>query len=244
MNRRTFQLDGEPQGGGNPNPPIQATPTARDLAGYPNEDALVQGYRNSSREAQNWRERALALEAQLAANPRQDVPQRGPASPYDRMSEYGIPVDAFREAIQTEIQQAFQPIARGLTARSRVLGEYPDYTKFEADVSQFINSDPNLAATYNNMFNADPVGAMEYAFLKFGETRRRTAPAETAKNGDKQSASHASIPSSRAPESRQAPGQGEDMTSKAWEHFQKTGDSRPFAKTRLRQVIPDSFFEK
>lgn len=233
--RRTYQLDQEPHADavGNINP---------DLAGYPTTDALVQGYRNSSQEAQRWRERALALEAE-AANQRPQIPDRN-QNPYDRLTEFGLPADALREAVQKEIQQAFQPITRGLTARSQVLGQYPDYTKFEADVANFINSDPNMQQAYNNMFNADPVGAMEYAFLKFGENRRRTQPADAAKNGDRQEAAHAKIPSGRSGESRkQQETGGDDVAAKAWEHYQKTNDPRPFAKARLRQAIPDSFFQ-
>jgi hypothetical protein len=32
--------------------------------------------------------------------------------------------------------------------------------------------------------------------------------------------------------------------AKAFEHYKKTGDPKLYAKARLRQAIPDSFFEK
>lgn len=234
MIRRTYQMDGEPQNNGG-TPPQQ--PQTQDLGGYPTVEALVQGYRNSGVEAQRWRERALQLEQTMVANQPRPVQQ----SPYDRLNEFGLPTDALREAVNEQIQQAFQPIARGLSARNQVLGRYPDYNKFEADVANFINSDQERQQTYNAMFNADPVGAMEYAFLKFGEQQRRATP-PPQNGGDEGTKVQAKIPSSRTGESRNKD-QSEDLTGKAWEHFNKTGDPRAFAKARLRQVIPDSFFE-
>jgi hypothetical protein len=132
-----------------------------DLAGYPSVDHLVQGYRASSEEAKKWRDRALQLEQQA---PRQDIPQRQ-SNPYDRLRDYGIPPEDLQEAVNMEIKKAFEPLARGFQARGQVVGKYQDYAKFEADVAQYIGADPELSDRYQRMFNADPAGAMEFAFL-------------------------------------------------------------------------------
>lgn len=240
LTRRTYQLDGEPNGA-----PASASPN--DLAGYPTVEALVQGYRNSSQEAQRWRDRATQLDQALqAANPpRQEVPSRGYSSPYDRLAEFGLPVDAMRDALREEIRQEFQPIARGLSARSQVLGQYPDYQKYEADVANFVNGDPALAQTYNAMFSADPVGAMEYAFLKFGEQQRRQHPEGRGKAPTQATEqAHAQIPTARSGESRQRDEGGDDTIRQAWEHYQKTGNPTAFAKARLGQVVSKEFYER
>lgn len=240
MTRRTYQLEGEPVA---PNAPVvePQAPAQPDLAGYPNVEALVQGYRNSGQEAQRLNQRLQQVEQAMV---QMQQPQTRAARPEDRLSDLGIPVDALDEVINQRLQTAFAPIARGMTARSQVMAQYPDYVKFENDVNSYIQSDPQLAQTYGNMFNADPVGAFEYAFLKFGEDQRRKgAPSNGA--GDAKEKVNAQIPTGRSNETRarQDAGSG-DMTTKAWEHFQKTGDPKPFAKARLRQAIPDSFFEK
>ena len=92
------------------------------------------------------------------------------------------------------------------------------------------------------MFSAEPVGAFEWAFLKFGESRRRG----TKERGepDAQDMANASIPSQRNGDDRRIP-QGEQAdVQAAWENYQKTGTTkaaREYAKARLKTVIPDSF---
>jgi len=244
MTRRTYQLDQEPQGSAAnppaPTPPIQNQPPG-DLAGYPSIDALVQGYRNSSQEAQRLTQRVQQMEQAIG---QLQQPQARSTRPEDRLSDLGIPVDALDEVINERMQRAFAPIARGIGARTQVMAQYPDFVKFENDVNQYIQSDPALQQTYGNMFNADPVGAFEYAFLKFGESRRR-AGAQGNGQGDAKEKANAQIPTGRSNETRaRQDAGGEDLTAKAWEHFRKTGDPKPFAKARLRQAIPDSFYEK
>jgi hypothetical protein len=234
----------------------EAPPLNPDLAGYPSVDALVGGYRASGQEAKRLSEENLRisqerdqfrlLAAQAAANPRQDVPQRnGSANPYDRLAEYGVPSDAIREVITSEIQTAFQPLQRGFEARNQILARYPDYNKFESDVASYIQSDPALNQTYQRMFTADPVGAFEYAFLKFGEDRRRTHPQGGSGEimGDQ---AHAQIPNTRTGDARRMDATG-DETREAYRKYQQTGspqDAREYAKLRLRNVISDDFLNE
>lgn len=217
-----------------------------DLAGYPSTEALVQGYRSSGNEAKKWRDAAEQKDRELAAyraaeaNPRQTVKDR--SRPQDRLAEFGIPVDALQDLLREQIQETFAPIAAGLNARSSLQAKYPDYNKFESDVAQFIESEPDTKETYNRMFNADPAGAFEYAFLKFGESRRRG----TKERGEtsREDAVHSSIPMGRNGEARRQPeGQAGDVQG-AWKKFQETGspnDARAYAKARLRTVIKDDF---
>jgi len=219
-----------------------------DLAGYPSVDALVGGYRASGAEAKRLAEENLRLQREreqwmqvAAANPRQEVPQR-PANPYDRLTEMGVPADAIREAIASEIQTAFQPLQRGFEARTQLLARYPDYTKFESDVASFVQSDPALNQTYQRMFTADPVGAFEYAFLKFGENRRRSHPNGNGQEIQEDQA-HAQIPSARTGDARRIP-TTDARIDEAYRRYQQTGsptDARAYAKARLANVISDEF---
>lgn len=217
------------------NPPSDPNP---DLAGYPSVDALVAGYRASGNEAKKWRDQATLLEQQLM---RQHQPQQVRSQdPYQQLQDYGIPPDALQAAVQQTVAQAFEPIARGFAARNQVLVKHPDYTKFEPDVMQHVASDPDLNQSYQRMFDADPAGAMEYAYLKFGESRRgqKTPKSEPPPSADAQ------IPSGRSGDGRRgADVQNQNMRD-LYEHGQKTGNYVPFIKERLKQVIPDSFLNQ
>lgn len=218
-----------------------------DLAGYPTTEALVKGYRESGNEAKRQRERAEAAERayqeliQSQANPRPQVPTRS-ARPEDRLSEFGVPVDALEEYVEGRLQKAFAPIAQGMSARTELLARYPDYNKFEADVAAFIQSDPNLNQSYQRMFQADPTGAFEYAFLKFGDSRRRTAGDHA--NDTSGETAHAAIPGNRNGDAMRQPAQGSADLQKAWSEYQRTGSpdaARNYAKARLHTVISDEF---
>lgn len=225
------------------------TPLNPDLAGYPSPEALVAGYRNSSEEGKRQRERADKMEglvAQLIADRSgsnsRAVPDRS-GSAEDRLTALGVPVDALEEYVGERINKAFLPIANGMQARGRLVSERPDYVQFEQDVARFIETDPDLSARYPKMFEADPAGAMEYAFLKFGDSRRREAPAPMETMGNPVDAS---IPSSRGGESRRVPDQSQELQT-AFERYQKSGsprDAEAYAKLRLRRVVSDEFLNQ
>jgi hypothetical protein len=229
----------------------QEQPLNPDLMGYPNVESLVAAKRASDQEAMKIKAERDALQSivqqqqtwQPEANPRQDVKRR--ERPEDRLTEFGVPVDAIQEMMRTEIQSAFAPIQAGINARTTLQAKHPDYGKFESDVAQYIASDPELSQRYNRMFAADPVGAFEYAFLAFGDSRRRSG---TNGNGNgspsQQDVVDASIPSSRGGETRRMPDSVTGDIQRAWQQYQKTGstgDARAYAKARLKTVIKDEF---
>lgn len=223
---------------------------APDLAGYASPEELAKAYRASSDEGKRQRQRADQLEQRLSAVEqsftRQSVPQR--ANPADSLSEYGIPVDTLdafvSERVARGVAKAFEPIARGATARNTIMSEYPDYQKFETDVARYVESDPEMSNTYQRLFEADPAGAMEFAFLKFGEAKRKEHP-NGATKPQTSARAEAQIPSNRAGDARTIAGNaGEELLSRSWDHYQKTGDPRAFAKARIRQVVSDEFLSK
>lgn len=228
-------------------PTAPQAPLNPDLAGYPTVEALVHGYRESGNEAKKQRERADKLEqlaTQLLAstgNPRGDVPDRGRGrSAEDRLTESAVPVDALSELIDRRIGNALEPITRGVSARGKIVADHPDYVKFENEVAQFIESDPEMSEKYPKLFSVDPASAMEYAFLKFGESRRRThTPSQNGGRGPEDAA----IPTSRSGDGRRQPEADLDVQA-AFERYQKSGSSRDaaaYAKARLRTVIKDEF---
>jgi hypothetical protein len=226
----------------NTNPP-QLNP---DLAGYPTVDALVQGYRSSGEEAKRLREKSDKLEGlltqmleQQAANQRV-VPDRRGGRPEDRLVEFGIPVDALDEFVAGRVAKAFEPVTRGIQARQTIVGSHPDYLQFEQDVAQFIGSDQELSSRYGKMFETDPAGAMEYAFLKFADSRRRSVSGGAAPAGG---SVDAAIPMSRNGEGRRAPDSDQHIRD-AFDRWQKSGstaDAQNYAKARLRGVVTDEF---
>lgn len=216
-----------------------------DLAGYPSVDGLVKGYRESSQEAQKQRLRAEAAELALqalaqngAANPRQSVPDRS-QGPEGRLSDLGIPVDELRQVVRQEAAQMFEPITRGIAARQTVLGRHKDYQSFEADVANWVQSDPERNLAYQQVFATNPVVAMEWAFQGFADDRRRAGlPEDTTRD----EIAHAQIPGARNGETRRMPQNGEDRLQRLFENYQNNPNkltAEAYARERLHRVITD-----
>lgn len=239
--------------------PNGGPPLNPDLAGYTSVEALVAGYRASSEEGKKQRDRADRLEALAGrlltdgdgAN-RQNVPDRRGMGAADRLSTFGVPVDALDEyvggRIREAVDSALRPITRGVGARAQVVKDHPDYVQFEADVSAFIETDPLLSRVYPAMFEADPVGALEYAFLRFGDSRRRAAGGGGGNGAghERPGLADAAVPSSRSGDSRRAPDAQGDLET-AFAQYQKTGsprDAERYARLRLRSVISDQFLNQ
>jgi len=228
----------------------QNQPLNPDLAGYPTTEALVAGYRASGEEAKRLKaelEKRDQLLGQFLTNGgqnvRQDVPSRAPR-PEDRLTDFGVPVDALEQMIDARVNRGVESVLKPLhtmaNARQKIVSQHPDYVRHEQDVAQFINSDPQLAEGYAAMYAANPYGAMEYALLKFADSRRSTVNgAQQVPNGRVD----AGIPTSRAGEGRREPG-GDSAIQEAFERFQRTGSSRDavaYSKARLGPLLREQF---
>jgi len=238
-----------------PEPSEQPTPQQPlnpDLMGYPTVEALVAAKRASDIEGKRLfdeNQRKDVLLAQMLVNgtegnPRQPVPDRRSARPEDRLTEFGVPVDALRDVVREEFGKAFQPIANGLQARGQLVAKHPDYVQYETDVAQFINTDPELSVAYPKLFEVAPVQAMELAFLKFGENRRQAFGEQP--QGQAPGRTDAGIPTSRSGDGRREPGQDASI-QEAFEKFQKTGaqqDANAYARASLKGVISDEFLQQ
>jgi len=89
------------------------------------------------------------------------------------------------------------------------------------------------------------VAAMELAFLKFGESKRKGAPPPQAPNA--QEMADASLPGERTGESRRSVPQNQQDVESAWKNYQKSGskaDAEAFARARLKDVIKEDFLRQ
>jgi hypothetical protein len=237
--------------------PENQAPTAPppDYAGYPSVDALAKGYRESSAEAKKWRDAALSLNQQLqGASPHQDIPHR--TRPEDQLGEVGIPVDPIREIIRAEIQQGLAPLVSASMARNRVSQRYSDFGKYEGEVARFVESDPELSATYAAMTAPVPgeaqgetlrrvEGALRFAYLAYAEDQRGKNPPPKTDNG--QELADAALPGARSGDSRRVDQTGQAEVQEALERVNKDPSRKnveAYAHSRLRQVVPESFLRQ
>lgn len=240
MNRRSYFLEQVPEPGpGAANPP--------DLMGYPSVEALVQAKRASDAEAMRQNQEIQRMQGMLqAANQRPEIPQRR-LNFEEQLDTIGIPLDALDQYIENRaskvIDRAFQPIAKGIQARQTIVGEYPDYNKFEHEVAQFIEGNPSFKQRYQNTFQVDPEAALELAFLKFGESKRRSSP--PTEDRTKERRTDASIPGSRTGDSRGAgTDRYEEAKREAKEHYLKTGDPSRLAHAVYSKLVSDDFLNQ
>lgn len=227
-----------------------------DLAGYQSVTDLAKGYRASSDEAKRQKNRADEAEQRLRLFEQQfqstAMRSNGNSDPESRLQELGIPIDALEQFVVTRqkraISEEITPLVAGAAARNTMMASYPDYQKFEADVAKEMEKDPDFAQRYQRMFKVDPESALEFAFLKYSETSRKSAAANGGGNGRaevERARSGAQIPSKRQGDSRANPtSQSDEAIARGWEHYQKSGDPRAFAKARLGQVVRDEFLNR
>lgn len=232
-----------------------ANPPAEDYAGRRDLPDLVQAYRQSGHEAVRQRERADRAEAMLqaaaAANPRQEVQQRA-VDPYGELESIGLPSSHLKAAIRQEVLQEFTPVINAIQgqqrARTHMLASYGnDFVKFEQDVAQHLESDPALQQRFNQMFATDPVAATEYAFLKFGEERRRSMPQNGDNGQTREQQAQAAVPGNRSADNRNPQNAYQDGINRAWEAYQANPNrftAEQYAKVRFGGIITDEFLNQ
>lgn len=223
-------MDGDTNGASEPKQP--------DLMGYKSVEDLVAAKRASDQELKRIAEKVNGLEQAFNSYQRPQMPSRF-NSPDEELGAYGVPVQALDTYVKQRLEQAFAPIAQGMQARQNIVARNPDYAKYESEIARFVTEDPNLQSRYQKMFQADPEAAMDYAAMKFSESRR-----ETATPAKRESSREASIPSSRSGDARSTTSTPDDDVQRAKDHYQKTGDPRYYAQARLRQTIDPEFYNR
>jgi hypothetical protein len=225
------------------------------LAGkYKSVDELERGYQNLFSEGQKLVERIRALEEQGQYRPAPNwegeaadrvdpatrVAQR--QDPVDALSLAGIPVHELDEFVRKRIAQEIQPVFQGAQARQTVAQDYPEFSKHEGELAQFVEANPQLKARYNRVYNADPEAALKWLFNEY--MRGQSAPRESA-SGEAQAAARldAALPGRVQPQ-RRSPGDFDTETyNKLREEALKTGDWSRALAFKLRSTIPDGHYE-
>ena len=214
-------------------------------------NAVTRDYSASSREAKRLADHVQALQSAYEA-PRQDVPQRNTAG--QRLAEAAIPVDALEEYIDQRANRiadqkfaaGFEPLMRGVQARQTMVGKYKDYAKFESDIGELLNSDPEFQQTYNRVFQADPVAAFELAYFRLGETKRRSRNSSRDHSNGEELA-EAQIPNQRAGDSRRIPTGHEaavDAAARAYRENPNRVTKDAYVRARLKTAISDDFLNQ
>jgi hypothetical protein len=227
--------------------PIQASPAPDNPD--PNADLekrlseVERRYSESSREGQRLaQENNLLRQQMLAAQPAPAV------DAYQELETIGIPSRTLREVVRREAQEALNPVVNliqgSVNSRNHMMANYgQDYTKFESDVMAHVEADPALKDRYARLFAADPVGAAEYAFLQFGEHKRRTNPVDTTSQERREAeGSQARVPLSRQSEGRREGSRPNARLQGLWERYQHNpsrANAESFLTARLGQSIPD-----
>ncbi len=207
---------------------------------------LQQRYDASSQEGKRL---AQLIQQQSYEMNRQSVPQRDSAG--QRLTDSGLPVDALDEYIEQKadalVAKRFEPLMQGMQARQKMVGRYKDYAKFETDIGELINGDPDFQQTYNRVFQADPVAAFELAYHRLGETKRRSRGSAKNEAVDGADLSEAQIPNQRSGDSRRIPG-GYDAVLQAAERAYRENPNRvtkdAFVRARLKTAISDDFLNQ
>ena len=157
----------------------------------------------------------------------------------ERLTEFGIPVDAVKGVVAEQFAAAVQGAA---AVQASPQGAW--LTRHQRELEPYLRANPELADAVGKMSQASPLGAVDYLRLKFeseGPAARRDMRTTLLPMGGPRThdlpASQEAAPPAGWPQSR-------DVES-ARERFRLTGsrrDAEAFARARLDQVIPDSHF--
>ncbi len=229
---------------------------------YKNEDELERGYTNLFSEGQKLVGRINELEAQL--NARQSVDPYGdrvaertsPADrsagrqdPYEVLETAGVPVKEFREAILREVrqgvQQEIQPLFQGAQARQMVSQDYPEFSQFEGELAQFVESNPALKQRYTRAYQTDPEVALKWVYGEFQKTRSTPMNPNNSAAGDVQMAARldATLPRAASqPRGQQTANPAEEYRQ-VYEQALKSGNWSDVLAWKLRGTIPDLHYQ-
>jgi len=150
-------------------------------------------YKESSKEGRRLfeenrhaQERERALLQALEARQRSEAPDPNEAV-RQTLSERGVPEEAVpvivdlirREGAQAaahEVRQLMDPLLRTWEAQGRLETEFGEYPRRE--ILRYLDENPTAQARYESMLRADPLGAHEYALLKYREATGQRGEAE------------------------------------------------------------------
>lgn len=209
------------------------------------ENATRQSEQEASRLARENVEKDQRLQAMEAflrqANPVNGTPAR---DPLDELSDIGIPKDILQRAVQAEARseatKMLRPLLEGAQARQAMTQKFKDYESHEQEIMGYVASDPQRQASYNRMFQEQPLQAMEWAL---GMYRLENPGSVTAAP----SSAGAEIPSSQGANPRgdeAAQNEYQEKLKKAYDWYNQTGDRGPVTKLAFYRYVPEHLRSK
>lgn len=185
---------------------------------------------------------------QLAAAVKQMADQNKPAAPdkWAKLSdEYGLPASELRALINEEaaqiartvVAEQFAPIAGAVTARQVVASKFKDFATIEPQVMEFVHSDPDRAAKFNELSRSHPDTALELAVFEFKAqqplTQRQTdSPSGAAARAAAGSPTGGVGSGGRTPQLEEGP--TEDELKAAREHAAQTRDLTGYLNVKFK----------
>jgi len=167
-------------------------------------------------------------------------------SPADRLTEFGVPVDAVRALFQEE-QAKTMKAAAAIDRANRD----PFFAQNAPKIAEYMQSDPQLAQSVARIGAEDPDAAIDYLTMRY---KRDAGGGRQGSNADgmREWTQGTKYLLGNPPPDRQAPqppvahpvwGNG-DAVDQARARYQQTGsrqDAVAYAKARLKSVISDDF---
>ena len=226
------------------------------LAGkYKSTEELERGYQNLFTEGQKIVEQKKALEQRVAQLESWTAPAGGDVSsrqlpsdreaarvrPMDALAMAGIPVQELRDYVREELRAEIQPIFQGAQARQSVMQDYPEFSKFEPELAQFLEANPGLNSRYTKAYATDPDWALRGLYEEFRKTRGvgpdASGAAQFAARVDAQLPGRSAVP-------RGAVQDGfTEQYEKAVEKAQKTGNWSPVLALKLGNTVADNHYK-
>lgn len=231
---------------------VSTEPKKKWAGKYDNPEELEKGYRNSAEETQRIiaRERlkdqeiaSLKMQIQGRVNPAEQSASR--RNPVDDLTEAMVPVDALGAFVQSKIAEAFEPIARGMAARTAVGNEYKDFSEVEGELNTYLAANPEFNERYQRMLQSDAEGAMELLYHRWKSTVAKNEPGNDL-SGQEQATNRAvAALTGTATGPRSAGDSYAQKLAIALQHFKDTGDEGPYLRVRLIEsgVIPESQYK-
>lgn len=168
----------------------------------------------------------------------------------ERLSEYGIPVDAVEGLVQDAVEKRMQRFGQELGAVQQIAAD-PWMVSHAEQIANFVASDPRRSESYNRLNQADPQAALEYATGLYRASTGGRPAGDGLESWTKETRMlMPGVPSAQQqqppPVSHPVYGNG-NAVEQARAEYNRTGTreaARQYAKARLKTVIDENWLRQ
>jgi hypothetical protein len=157
-------------------------------------------------------------------------------NPYQELAEQGIDPSPIDRLLTAKLQEFVGPLVAGARADEQVAATYPEFPQAKPMVRKFLNDRPELSQRYDVMWRQDPVGANEWAFLRW--QREAGAPPAGPPAPPEPGKGDAALPGTSG-SARSVPDDRQERLNNALEYYQRFGNESPLVHERLRGIVTD-----